>query len=480
LALALIIVVLSLIAQTIVGSLQTALMLIIGAFFAAGLFYILLSLLIWLVGRFLPTFGVIDVKIPLRQMLAGRSRAAVTLLALVIGVFSLSTITLMADSITNLLRISLNEQSGGNVNISVAAPMLLGGVENVLDSAEGINGYQTVLSHDMTLVTVEDNETGEVLTLEQLAQRLDLSSFTIMADDEAMEELNSPEFRQDMVSSLISRVDERSLDSLPERDFVAGRQLTPEDIGQPVMIMGDQPSLRSLGLSVGDRLTFEVMGGGVLGIGAQTEEVTFEIVGLTRQGALSGGFFSENYAPEGAFPEGVAPTGVNMVADVDEDAIPALRRELADMMGVFVIETSLLTNLIQTLLGTFTAFPTMVAALGLIVGGVVIANSVALTTMERRREIAVMKSVGLQRERVLMMILTENGILGLIGGLLGVGIGLIALVLLVSQIGAPPSALPIGTALLLMALCVAVALIAALTTAWGASGEKPLNVLRYE
>jgi hypothetical protein len=27
---------------------------------------------------------------------------------------------------------------------------------------------------------------------------------------------------------------------------------------------------------------------------------------------------------------------------------------------------------------------------------------------------------------------------------------------------------------------VAVALIAAMTTAWGASGEKPLNVLRYE
>jgi putative ABC transport system permease protein len=116
----------------------------------------------------------------------------------------------------------------------------------------------------------------------------------------------------------------------------------------------------------------------------------------------------------------------------------------------------------------------------LIVGGVVIANSVALTTMERRREIAVMKSVGLQRERVLFMILLENGILGLIGGLIGVGIGLVALVVLIGTTGAPGSAIPVGTALLLMLLCVIVALIAALSTAWGASGEKPLNVLRYE
>ncbi len=92
----------------------------------------------------------------------------------------------------------------------------------------------------------------------------------------------------------------------------------------------------------------------------------------------------------------------------------------------------------------------MVAVLGLIVGGVVIANSVALTTMERRREIAVMKSVGLQRERVLFMILLENGILGLIGGLIGVGIGLVALVGLIGATGAPASAIPIGTALLLM------------------------------
>ena len=31
-----------------------------------------------------------------------------------------------------------------------------------------------------------------------------------------------------------------------------------------------------------------------------------------------------------------------------------------------------------------------------------------------------------------------------------------------------------------MGLCVLIALVAAIVTAWGASGEKPLNVLRYE
>jgi len=230
--------------------------------------------------------------------------------------------------------------------------------------------------------------------------------------------------------------------------------------------------LSSAGLSAGDRITYR--------LNDSDEEVTLEIIGVNAIGFVGGAFSNSTYMIEGALPEGTSPTGVNIMANVEEESIPALRRELSDIMGVFVIETAFLTTLISTLLGTFTAFPTMVALLGLIVGGVVIANSVALTTMERRREIAVMKSVGLQRERVLGMILLENGILGLIGGLIGVGMGLIALVIFAATSGIPLSAIPFGTAFLLMGLCVLVALIAALSSAWSASGEKPLNVLRYE
>ena len=61
----------------------------------------------------------------------------------------------------------------------------------------------------------------------------------------------------------------------------------------------------------------------------------------------------------------------------------------------------------------------------------------------------------------------------------GVGIGLSALAGLLIAGGAL-SAIPFGTALLLMLLCVGVALVAALSSAWEASGELPMNVLRYE
>jgi len=112
----------------------------------------------------------------------------------------------------------------------------------------------------------------------------------------------------------------------------------------------------------------------------------------------------------------------------------------------------------------------------------VIANSVALTTLERRREIGIMKAVGLQRERVLGMLLLEYGLMGLIGGLIGILIGGVSLLYVLVQVfgGQLGEVIPYGTAAILMFLCVGIALFAAILTAWGASGEKPLNVLRYE
>jgi putative ABC transport system permease protein len=112
----------------------------------------------------------------------------------------------------------------------------------------------------------------------------------------------------------------------------------------------------------------------------------------------------------------------------------------------------------------------------------VIANSVALSTLERRREIGIMKAVGLQRERVLGMLLLENGLMGIVGGLIGVGISFAAIVIMLrymleDQFG---KAIPYGTAFTLMALCILISLGAAIVSVWGASGEKPLNVLRYE
>ncbi len=473
LALVAIIIALSLVTQSILGSFSTSLAVTIGAFFGAGILYGLLSLLIWIVGRFLPSFGLIDLKISLRQILVSRSRAAVTLLALVVGVFSLSLITLFATSINNVLSFALGEGSGGNVIVTSATPFGLQGAQKILDGLDGVNKYTVQRTFQARVISIQDTD-GTVLTVNQLQARIreSLKGGLFAA---AVSSSDAPDFGEIYVRSL-GQLDGRDLAQPLDGDIAQGRQLTTGDAGLPVMVVQDNQTIKAAGITVGSKITYK------FGDSSDAPTVTYEVVGMTPASIVSGSISgSSNHVPLDSIPTGIQPTNTLIMADIVKEKIPELRRQIGSIPGTFVLETSIFTKLISSLLGTFTAFPTMVALLGLIVGGVVIANSVALATMERRREIAVMKAVGLQRERVLGMLLLENGVLGLIGGLIGVGIGLLALIIMLSFSGGGLSqVVPYGTAFLLMGLCIAVALIAATTTAWGASGEKPLNVLRYE
>lgn len=474
-ALLLIVVALTIIAAPILGSMALAVQVVVGAFIGVGILYGVLNLLVWLVGRFLPAFGIVDLKISLRQMLASRRRAAVTLLALVIGVFSLSLITLLAQSIANVLEETLETGAGGNVAVLVQNVNSIPQIEEILAEQEGVNSYRVIQSYGVAFQSLE-KANGEVFDLEALRPALNETSFGGFGGPPPEDEEGGFS-RVEAFEGIMSSIDARRLDDTAvDANFDAGRALTPEDAGQPVVVVQNNPFVDAAGIEVGDTLNFVYVVNG-----EETERtIALEVVGLENVGLVQVGFDGALRAPAGFFPDDLAPSNSTVVIDVEQENVSELRREMLGVPGVFLLDTAIVTRIVEAFLGAFTAFPTMVALLGLVVGGVVIANSVALTTMERRKEIAVMKSVGLQRERVLGMILMENGIMGFIGGLLGVGIGVVSLTAMISLLAVPLSAIPLGTAALLMGLCILVALAAAITTAWNASGEKPLNVLRYD
>ncbi len=427
----------------------------------------------WALGQLLQRFGFLDLKVALRAMVSTKARGASMLLALVIGVFTLSVITMLVTTIIDQFNRLVIDEIGGNVLIFAAGgEETLTQVETTLDQNGGVNSYTVIRNFDTEFVSLEDVSKGETLKWNDLEERV--------LDKAITEELG-----QDSADSLrfsFNGIDARRIESnLPDIDLYAGRQLDPaRDIGAdadgyyPIVISASQATIDA-GFEVGDLLTFSIGD-------SRTDRITFKIVGmLDKRSGDIGGMGAANYTLVGAFGDRV-PAQVYGVADVDEDQIRNVRRALAEIPGVFVLETKLLNELITAVVNQFTLFPRLVAALALLTGGIVIANAVALSTLERRREIGIMKAVGLQRERVIGMLLLENGLMGLIGGLIGVGISVIILLLMLTQIfqGELGNAIPYTEAFLLMGLCIAIALIAAVISVWGASGEKPLNVLRYE
>jgi ABC-type antimicrobial peptide transport system permease subunit len=448
---------------------------------------IVVMLPFWLLGRAIQWVAFVDFRLALRSMLVTKGRNASTLLALVVGVFTLSLITMLATAITKRFEQVIVNEVGGNVIVFAAGGQnTLQNVQTRLDSIPGVTSYSLLSTFQTKLVSATFTDTEQTVTLDQLKTR---AQATLKKEKKTQYSVNS-------LDSQLGGVDAREVTSnLPNVKFYAGRQLNASDTGPwdaskgeypPIVIGADEVVIAS-GLQVGDLLTFDISGSSGPGVStpAQPQVMTFKIVGMIdRTGNnIAVNFGSQNYAPKSAFDAlGLSPDMVSAVVDIQSSQISALRLSMNQIPGVFVLETKVLNDLIDQIIHQFTSFPILVATLSLVVGGIVIANSVALSTLERRREIAIMKAVGLQRERVLGMLLFEYGLMGLIGGLIGVGLGGLILLMLLTQLfnGELGNTIPYLTALQLMSLCVLIALVAAVLTAWRASGEKPLNVLRYE
>jgi len=121
-----------------------------------------------------------------------------------------------------------------------------------------------------------------------------------------------------------------------------------------------------------------------------------------------------------------------------------------------------------------------VAGLALVAGAVLIANSVGLATVERRREIGILKSVGYNQRHILSMIVLEQGLLGLFSGVVGmVGVAIAILLIDATQ---PDAKLAFNTlqAVVMVAVSIGIALASAGLVAWHPTRIRPLAVLRDE
>ena len=78
-----------------------------------------------------------------------------------------------------------------------------------------------------------------------------------------------------------------------------------------------------------------------------------------------------------------------------------------------------------------------IAAISLVIGGIVIMNIMLVTVTERTREIGVRKALGAKRKDILMQFLIESALLASIGGIIGVSLGIGLAKVLTLAIGFP-------------------------------------------
>ncbi len=410
-----------------------------------------------------------DGRLILREMAGRRTRVALTLLGLSVGVAGLSLVSLTAGAVSHLLEFQLGEAIEGNLLIGDPSATHRQEVAAALDAAEGVLSYSQVTTYRAVLVS----RNGEPV---QLGQHF--------GEGEDSDEDGGADPAESGIS--LGIIERESLRDMPRYKMVSGRALAPGDEGQHRIMLRESFITEHMGIQAGDRLQllFRNQPGD-----ADDVLMQFQVIGvISRQSEQTGLEELGNLSvlPPGVLPTTVVPQGTATIALIDESDnrfMDQVLVALADVPGVIVFELDVLTQLAQNLLDQLNAIPTLVAWLALVAGTAIIANTVALATQERRRTIAVMKAMGLKGWRALAMLLVENGLIGLLAGLIGTGVGLLVTVVVVLAGPSPGDlqrTIEFETMGWLVLMSVAVAIGAAMLSAWTAIREQPLNVLRYE
>ncbi|HEX9067508.1 MAG TPA: ABC transporter permease, partial [Ktedonobacterales bacterium] len=121
-----------------------------------------------------------------------------------------------------------------------------------------------------------------------------------------------------------------------------------------------------------------------------------------------------------------------------------------------------------------------VTSLAMLASVIIIANSVALAMLERRRELGILKAVGHTSRSVLAEVVRENGIVGFTGALMALAVVVAAATLLGKVAFNLTVVIPTLTVLGVVAATVVICIMVAGMVAWQATRVRPVEVLRYE